>query len=320
MRPDPDALAMFVQVVDSGTVTAAANRLGLAKSAVSKRIAQLEAQLATPLLHRAPRHVTPTESGALLYERARAVLAQLDLVADEVLARSGALQGPVRLAAPLSFGIRYLGPVIADFMRLYERIEVSLDLDDRRVDLMTGGYDLALRAGRLEDSELRARRLGTSQRALCCSADYAARHGLPDYLEALQGHSCLGYANASIHHLWRFRRTGERAGNEERSLTLRGRFVANSGEALMDAARAGLGLVVLPRFLVAEAVRDGSLRPVVIPGWEPVPDSLQLVYPPTPALPLKIRTLIEHLAERIREPFPWDAPFVSPSEWSAPAR
>jgi DNA-binding transcriptional LysR family regulator len=307
MRPDPEALATFVQVVDSGSVTAAAARLGLAKSAVSKRVAQLEAQLATRLLHRAPRHVSPTDSGALLYERARALLAQLDSVADELLARSGALQGAVRLAAPLSFGIRYLGPMITDFMRRYEGIEVTLDLDDRHVDLMSGGYDLALRSGRLGDSDLRARRLGTSRRALCCSPGYAERRGLPDRLEALHAHSCLGYTNTTAGHLWRFRRAGSR---EERSLTLRGRLAANSGEALLQAACAGLGLVVLPTFLVSDAVRAGTLRPVPLTGWEPVPDSIQLIYPPTPSLPLKTRALIEHLAERIREPFGWDAPFA----------
>ncbi|HWL82413.1 MAG TPA: LysR family transcriptional regulator [Roseomonas sp.] len=308
MRPDIEALATFVQVVDSGTITAAAARLGLAKSVVSKRVALLETQLSAKLLHRAPRRVTPTETGALLYERARALLGQLDTVADEVMARSGALQGLIRLAAPLSFGIRYLGPLIAAFMRRYEGIEVMLDLDDRHVDLFSGGYDLALRSGRLGDSELRARRLGTSRRALCCSPDYAARHGLPESLEALAAHSCLGYANAAAGHLWRFAPAGDTAG-EPRSLVLRGRMTANSGEALLDAARAGIGLVVLPTFLVADAVRAGDLLPLRIPGWEPVPDTIQLVYPPTPAMPLKVRALIEHLAGTIHEPFAWDEPF-----------
>lgn len=311
MRPDLDALATFVHVVDSGTITGAAARLGLAKSVVSKRVSQLEAQLSAKLLHRAPRHVTPTEAGALLYERARALLAQLDTVADEVMERSGALQGLIRLAAPMSFGIRYLGPLLAEFMRRYERVEVVLDLDDRHVDLVGGGYDLALRSGRLGDSELRGRRLGTSHRALCCSPDYAARHGLPDSLEALARHSCLGYANLSSGHLWRFAPEGNPGAPEaaQRSLVLRGRLVANSGEALLDAARAGIGLVVLPTFLVSEAVSAGELMPLRIPGWVPVPDSIQIVYPPTPAMPLKVRRLIEHLAEGVREPFPWDEPF-----------
>lgn len=313
MRPDIEALATFLQVVDSGTVTAAAARLGLAKSVVSKRIAQLELQLSTKLLNRAPRQMTPTETGALLAERARAVLAQLDTVADDVMAQSGALRGLIRLAAPLSFGggALSLGPVIAGFMRQWPHVEIALDLDDRHVDLLGGGHDLALRTGRLVDSALRSRRLGRSHRALCCSPDYAAQHGLPDRLEALAQHSCLGYANIAAGHLWRFARSAAPEG-EERSLVLRGRLTANTGEALMDAACAGLGLIVLPTFLVADRVRQGRLIPVHIPGWTPVSDDIQLVWPPTPALPLKVRRLIDHLAEAIREPFAWDEPFRAP--------
>ncbi|MCQ4159557.1 LysR family transcriptional regulator [Roseomonas sp. GC11] len=306
MRPDIEALAAFLQVVDSGSVTLAAKRMALAKSVVSKRVAQLEAQLGTRLLNRAARAVTPTEAGLLLAARARGLLAQLDTVADEVMARSGALSGQLRLAAPLSFGTRHLGPLIAGFMRDYPDIEVTLDLDDRHVDLVGGGYDLGLRIGRLGDSTLRSRRLGLSRRALCCSPDYAARHGLPERLEALPAHSCLGYANAAAGHLWRFLPEG---GGAARSLVLRGRLTANNGEALLEAARAGIGLVVLPRFLVDAPLRAGALREITLPGWAPEPDIIQLVYPPTPALPLKTRTLIEHLAARLREPFPWDAPF-----------
>lgn len=308
MRPDVDALATFLQVVDSGSVTAAAARLGLAKSVVSKRVAQLEAQLSTQLLNRARRHVAPTEAGALLAERARALLAQLDTVADEVMARSGKLSGQLRLAAPLSFGTRHLGPLIAGFMRAYPEIEVVLDLDDRHVDLQAGAYDLGLRIGRLADSSLRARRLGLSRRVLCCSPDYAARHGRPRSLEALAAHSCLGYANAAAGHLWRFV-PGD--GGAPRSLVLCGRLTANSGEALLEAACAGIGLVVLPRFLVAAPLREGRLVELDIPGWVPEPDNIQLVYPPTQALPLKTRTLIEYLAERIRAPFPWDTAFTA---------
>ncbi|WP_419899366.1 LysR family transcriptional regulator [Roseomonas sp. USHLN139] len=307
MRPDIDALATLIQVVDCGTITGAAARMGLAKSVVSKRMAQLEAQLSAKLLHRAPRKVTPTESGALLVARARALLAQLDTVADEVMARSGALSGQLRLAAPLSFGARHLGPLIAGFLRDYPGIEVALDFDDRHVDLLSGQYDLALRIGRLGDSTLRARRLGTSRRALCCSPDYVARHGAPGALEALAGHSCLGYANASSGHIWRF--IPADGGGEARSLVLGGRLTANSGEALLEAARAGIGLVVLPTFLLSAEVRAGALVPLQIPGWMPEPDTIQLVWPPAAALPLKARTLIEHLAARLREPFDWDAPF-----------
>lgn len=310
MRLDPQDLATFVQVVDSGTLTAAALRLGLAKSVVSKRMAGLEARLGAKLLHRAPRQVTATETGALLYARARALLAELDSLAEDVSSRAGALSGAIRLAAPMSFGTRHLGPAIAGFARRYPAVEVTLDLDDRYVDLLGGGYDLAVRIGRLGDSTLRARRLGTSHRVLCCSHDYAARAGLPATLEALQAHEATAYANSRAGHIWRFmpREPGaERRVAQHRSLSLRGRLTSNSGEALIDAARAGLGLTLLPSFMLAPAIAEGSLLPVVIPGWVPVPDTIHVVWPETPVLPLKLRTLIEHLAEGIAEPFGWDA-------------
>lgn len=309
MQPNTDDLATFVQVVDSGTLTAAALRLGLAKSVVSKRVAGLEAQLGAKLLNRAPRQVTPTEAGSLLYARARPLLAQLEGLVDDISAQSGTLRGSIRIAGPMSFGTRYLGPAIAGFMRRYDQIEVSLDLDDRHVDLLAGGYDLAVRIGRLGDSSMRARRLGTSYRVLCCSAAYAAQAGLPESLEALPAHACLGYANAPSGHIWRFMpREGspQRAG-QHRSVALRGRLTANNGEALLDAARAGLGLTLLPTFMVGPAVLAGELVPVAIPGWVPVPDTIHVVYPETPAMPAKLRALIEHLAGCIAEPFPWDA-------------
>ncbi|MDB5370448.1 MAG: LysR substrate binding domain protein [Roseomonas sp.] len=309
MRLSSDDLATFVQVVDSGTMTAAALRLGVPKSVVSKRIAGLEARLGTKLLHRAPRHVAPTESGTLLHARARALLAELESLTDDVSAQSGTLRGLIRIAAPMSFGTRYLGPAIASFMRRYEQVEVALDFDDRYVDLLGGGYDLAVRIGRLGDSSLRARRLGTSRRALCCSSEYAARAGLPGSLEALSAHACLGYANAPSGHIWRFMPEGAQDKRQEashRPVTLHGRLTANNGEALLDAARAGLGLTLLPSFMVGPAVAAGELVPVHIPGWVPVPDTIHVVYPETAAMPLKLRALIEHLAEQISEPFPWD--------------
>jgi DNA-binding transcriptional LysR family regulator len=194
-------------------------------------------------------------------------------------------------------------------MRRYDQIEVSLDLDDRHVDLLAGGYDLAVRIGRLSDSSMRTRQLGTSHRVLCCSADYASRAGLPDSLEALPTHACLGYANAPSGHIWRFmpREGGERRLAQHRSVALRGRLTANNGEALLDAARAGLGLTLLPTFMVGPAVMAGELVPVTIPGWVPVPDTIHIVYPETPAMPAKLRALIEHLAASIAEPFLWDA-------------
>ncbi len=305
MRPSTDDLATFVQVADSGAVTAAALRLGLAKSVVSKRIAHLEAALSAKLLHRSARGMTLTDAGALFYRRAAAVLSQLDAMSDEVAARSGDLQGRIRIAAPMSFGMRHLGPIIAGFMQAHPRIEIGIDLDDRYADLQGEGYDLAVRIGRLNDSALKARKLGVSRRALCCSPAYAGRHGLPDSLDGLMAHDCLTYGNVAAAQVWRFASTSDPAA-EERSLAPRGRFASNSGEALLDAARGGVGLVILPTFITADALAAGDLVEVHIAGLRPSAGLIQVVYPETAAMPLKVRALIDHLAATLREPFSWD--------------
>ena len=305
MRPSTEDLATFVQVADSGAITAAALRLGLAKSVVSKRIAHLEATLSAKLLHRSARRMTLTDAGALFYGRASAVLSQLDAMSDEVAARSGDLQGRIRIVAPMSFGVRHLGPIIASFMQAHPRIEISLDLDDRLTDLQGEGYDLAVRIGRLNDSALKARKLGVSRRALCCSPAYAERKGLPDSLDGLMAHDCLTYGNVAAGQVWRFASTSEPAA-EERSLAPRGRFASNSGEALLDAACGGVGLVILPTFITADALAAGDLVEVQIAGWRPSAGLIQVVYPETAAMPLKVRALIDHLAATLREPFSWD--------------
>jgi DNA-binding transcriptional LysR family regulator len=245
------------------------------------------------------------------------LLAQLDAVGDEVAARSGALQGQIRLAGPMSFGTRHLSRIVAQFMQTHPRVEIGLDLDDRHVDLRGGGYDLAVRIGRLGDSSLRSRKLGLSRRALCCSPRYAEQAGLPTTLDALKDHACLNYAYAALGQTWRFARAGEPRG-EERAIAPHGRLTANSGEALLQAARGGLGMAVAPTFMIEEAVRAGELMTVQIAGWEPVSDTIQVVYPETSAMPLKVRALIDHLASSIREPFSWDQDVVRPASVGDP--
>ena len=304
MQPSLEEFSAQVHVIGCGSVTAAAARMRLAKSVVSKRIASLETCLGAKLLHRANRRIVPTDDGLLVYERAAALLPQVDALVDEVACRSGALRGPIRLAGPLSFGIRHLSRIVVDFMHLHPEIEVRLDLDDRYVDLAGGGYDLALRIGRLEDSALKVRRIASSNRAIYYSGAYAQTSELPVTLADLAGHKCLGYVNAASGHIWRFQPIG---GGGARSLTLPARFLTNNGEALVDAAIAGLGLAVLPTFLAQDAVRAGKLVEVTLPGWTVEADTIYAVYAETIALPMRVRELIEFLATKLRPPSPWDA-------------
>jgi DNA-binding transcriptional LysR family regulator len=302
MKPSVEELETLVQVVTSGSVTAAAARLRTTKSVVSKRLSRLESLLGTSLFRRAGRTMRPTEVGLAVYERAVAVLAGVDGLLEEVAAKADALQGTIRLAGPQSFGNRYLSPLIADFLARHPRIDIVLDLDDRFVDLRAGAHDVAIRIGRLEDSALKARKLATSRRGIYCAPDYARRHGAPDTVEGLAEHACLGYANAASGHIWRFEPV---AGGPSRSLGLPARLLSNSGEALRDAAIAGLGIAALPAFMAHDAVATGALAEITLPGWTMAADTIYAVHPESLVQSLRVRALIDHFAQHLKPPLPW---------------
>ncbi len=303
MKPTLEELNALVQVVDGGSVTAAAGRLRVAKSVISKRVANLEAKLAVSLLHRSGRRMIPNDAGLLVYERAKVVLPQVDALVEEVGVRAGLLRGPIHVSAPMSFGIRYLSPIVSKFMLMHPQVDVRLDLDDRYVDIGARGYDLAIRIGRLEDSALKARRIAISRRGIYGSAAYLQREGLPRTLDDLGRHACLAYANVTSGHIWQFEHARS---HEIRSLTLPPRFVSNSGEALRDAAVEGLGLVALPAFLVNDEVRSARLVEVKLQGWLMAPDTIQAVFSQSVALPARMRAFIEHIAAALSPPLPWE--------------
>ncbi len=298
MKPTVLELEAMVRIVDCGSITAAAARLRVPKSVVSKRLAALEAKLGASLFRRAGRSMTPTDAGLHTYERAVLLLPQFDALVEEVAAQSGDLRGLIQVAAPLSFGNRHLSALIVDFMQRHPAIEVRLDLDDRHVDIASGRYDVAFRIGRLEDSALRAKRIASSRRGIFCSPEYASAHGVPTTIEALESHSCLGYDNASSRHIWRFE---PEAGGAQRALSLPARFITNSGEALLDAAVAGLGLAALPRFIAVDMRIGGRLIEVELDGWTMVPDTIYAIYAETFRLPLRVRSLIDHVSDALRD-------------------
>jgi DNA-binding transcriptional LysR family regulator len=301
MRYSFDNIAAFVQVVESGSISAAALRLNLAKSVVSKRIADLEAELGVELLHRSTRGVTATDKGIAFHKRAREIMRDLDQAADEVTDRSDDLCGQLRITAPMSFGTMYLSPMLFQLLARHPRLEVALNLDDRLVDILVEGYDLAIRIARLRDSSLVARKLAVSRRVVCCSPEYAKRHGLPSSLDDIVAHSCIGYANTHSSQLWQFE---SRDGTEPRSLTVRSRIVANNGEAMRDAAIAGLGLAVLPLFIVADALGKGELINA-LPHERPADDAVYALYPHTRHVAQKVRAIIDYLVQALADP-PWE--------------
>ncbi len=297
-----DILA-FIQVIEAGSISTAAQRMGLSKSVVSKRITDLEGVLKVELLHRSTRGVIPTDKGITFYQRARSVMQQLDQAAAELIEQDGELWGSLRIAAPMTFGTMYLGPILFSFISRYPQLRLALDLDDRITDLLGKGYNLGIRIGRLRDSSLVARKLAVSRRVICCSPEYAQRAGLPATIEELAGHACIGYANVSPSQIWQFEPV--EPGGAPRSLIVRSRIVTNNGESMRDAAIAGLGISILPVFIVAKALASGQLINA-LPDTCPVADMIYAVYPRNQHLPKKVRAVIDHLVAIFEGNPPWE--------------
>jgi DNA-binding transcriptional LysR family regulator len=302
MRYKLEDIVTFLTVIEAGGLSAAARRLGIAKSVASKRISDLEGALAATLLRRSARGLLPTDAGAAFYGRARDILAELEDAAAAA-AGAGELSGSMRVAGPLSFGMPHLAPVLFDFLVRHPRLELALHLNDRVVDIIREGYDLAVRIGRLKDSSLVAKKLAVCERVLCCSPAYAKHAGLPRTLDALNDHACIGYANVPIGERWLFESV--KPGGKQRSVLVRPRLTVDNGEAIRDAAIAGMGLTVLPAFLVADALRAGKLIPV-LQDTPVVSDGIFVVYPPDRHLSTKVRALIEHLTAAFKGVPPWE--------------
>jgi DNA-binding transcriptional LysR family regulator len=293
----------FTQVMEAGTVTAAAKRLNLSKSVISKRISDLEAALDVELFRRSTGQIRSTESADALYERMVPLIQEINETAERVSRSQQALQGRLRITLPMSFGTMYLGPVIAEFARSHPDLELAIDYDDRMVDLVRNGYDLGIRIGRLKDSTLKARKLCNCPRVVCCSPAYSKQHGLPTSLADLATHSCIDYAHVHTSQLWQFE--SRRPGRKAAFVPMRSRIVANNGEVMRDMAIAGLGLVLLPQFLAALPLREGSLIPALA-SETPVSYDIFAVYPSTRHVSTKVRTLIDYLARYFAPPLPWD--------------
>lgn len=293
----------FIQVVESGGVNAAAMRLNVSKSQLSARVARLESELRTKLLHRSPRGITTTDAGQRFYVHMCEVLARMQQAVDEVSGEdSEQIVGSLRVAAPMTFGTVHLGPVLYAFLREHPALELTMELDDRYVDLLAGGYDLGVRIGRLYDSSLMARRIAPSRRVLVCSPDYARQNGVPETIEDIQRHDCICYGNASVAPYWQF--TPPQEGEPPRQIVVRGRIHLNNGESMRDAAIAGLGIAALPTFIAADALRSGELIEL-LPDSPPTADAIYAVYPQTRYVSRAVRGVIDALAAAFERP-PWE--------------
>ena len=278
-------LETFVAVADAGGVSGAARRLGLPKSIVSRRLARLENDLGAQLLTRTTRGAALTEAGATFREHAARVVAELDAARDSI-APEGELRGLLRIAAPLSFGASHLAPLIAEFARRHPSLQVTTAYGDRFVDLVADGFDVAIRLGWLPDSTLVARRIGPMTGRLVASPAYITAHGAPASLDDIHRHPALMQGTET----WRVR-----DGEQVVTLHPQGRFKADNGQALVSAVLAGLGIAMLPDFLIDAHVASGELV-TLLPQY-PMPEAgLYVVRPPGGHPSRKVRAFTDFLA------------------------
>jgi DNA-binding transcriptional LysR family regulator len=282
----------FVCVIDQGGFTDAARKLGVSKSAVSKHIASLESRLAVRLLNRTTRRVSATEIGLAYYDRAKTVLKDAAEADSMVTAMQSEPRGALRVSVPVSFGITQLSGAVSAFLETYPEVEINLVLDDRFVELVAEGYDLAIRIGALADSSLRVRKLAESRMLLVASPRYIKQRGAPASLEDLSEHTLLHYSNLSTGNVWRLRTLK----GQERQVRVGGRLTANNGEALRLAAEAGLGIALLPAFIIGDAIRAGRLVELV-PDQPLEQLGIHAIYPAGRFTQPKLRAFIDFVAD-----------------------
>ena len=286
----------FATVVDQGGFTDAARKLGISKSAVSKHVSSLETRLGARLLNRTTRRVSPTEIGLAYYDRARRVLNDAGEADALVTAMQSAPSGVLRISVASDFGSQHLSPILGEFLHEYPDITVNMVLDNRYAELISEGFDLAVRIGELEDSSLRARKLAETEKRMIAAPSYLEEYGHPARIEDLNEHKLLHYSNQASGGVWRVTSpTGEK-----RQVRSAGWLTVNDGQSLLNAAVNGLGIAYLPAFLYGPEMREGRLVPA-IENLPPETQGIYAVYPPGRYTQPKVRAFIDFLVERFRD-------------------
>ena len=296
-------MRVFARVVESGSFSAAGRELGVAPSSVSRQIGELEDSLGARLFHRTTRKLSLTEAGRVYYARVSRILVGVDEAKLAVAQVDGTPSGILRLTVPTSVGRLHIAPALAAFRAQYPAVEVVLGMTDDVVDVVAEGWDLAVRVGRQRDSSLIARRIGRGRRLVCASPAYLRQAGAPAKPADLADHNCLTFRSHAGSNVWRFR--GAHGTVDAR---VAGSLYANGSEALAAAAVGGLGIVMLPEWLVGIEIGQGRLTPL-LPGWRAVPaDSpLYAIYAHQRHLPPKVRAFVDFLAARFAADYAWDA-------------
>lgn len=295
-----DEMQSFVRVVESGGISAAAERFGMAKSAVSRRLQELENRLGVQLLQRTTRRINLTEDGRSFYHHCQRILDELEEAERSLSSEQQRVHGQLRVAAPLSLTVRHLSPVFTDFLQLYPEVNLELDLQDRQINIIEERVDLTIRVGQLDDSSMVARRLAPVETLLCASPEYLQRHGTPEAPEDLREHDGLSYGNLSDQRQWTVL---DREGVTH-TVVPQTRMRANNGDVLLEAALAGLGLAVMPSFICNRELSEGRLV-ALLPDYHTEPSAAYALYPSRRLLPLRVRVFIDYLAQRLGDKPPW---------------
>lgn len=289
-----ESIRAFTQVVEQGSFAAAARKMQLSRSAVNKLVINLENQLGVQLLYRTTRQVTPTDTGRAFYERCIGILSSLEEAELAVSQQHSEPKGTLKINAPMSFGISYLGAKIADFMARYKDIKIQLTLEDRFVDPISEGYDLVIRIGPpLKSPSLVAHHITILPRVICAAPSYLKAKGIPTDPNELKDHSCLHYGYLTTGCQWQLINKEK---EEQVSVSTDGVFCSNNGEVLRDAAVKGLGIAILPTFIVERELERGELQ-VILPDYHPPELTLCVIYPVNRHLSTKIQLFTQFFQE-----------------------
>ncbi|MFI2811252.1 LysR family transcriptional regulator [Microbulbifer sp. JSM ZJ756] len=291
-----DAMRAFVTVVNEGTFTRAADRLEMSPQLVSKYVSQLEQHLGVRLLNRTTRRIHLTEAGASYHQRAQQILNDIEEMENQLGDLQTQARGLLRISAPVSFAIRHLAPLLTDFQAAHPAVDIDLQLNDRKVDIVEEGFDIALRIGHLKSSSLIARQIAPVRLVMCASPDYLEQHGTPARPEALRDHRYLRYSYMEVDADEAVYRGLRSAGSH---------LVSNNGDVLMQAAIAGAGIVLQPTFIAGSAIQEGKLR-IILPQHEPEPMALYAVYAHRQLLASKVRSFVEFMDGYFGDPPYWD--------------
>ena len=295
--PDFEGLAIFAKVVELQSFAAAATELALSKATVSKAVTRLEQRLGARLFNRTSRRLALTDTGQKLSAQAARLLSDGEAVENEALAQSVSPRGLVRLAVPMTFGVKEVAPILPEFLSKYPDVTIDLHLSDAKVDLVGDGFDAALRIASLPDSSLIARRLCGMSRFTVASPAYLKRHGRPTHPMHLAEHKCFGYAYLSTPDVWHY----TNAKGEQASVRPGGPLRANNGEAVVPALLAGLGIADMPDFIVGDAIASGEVE-VILEGWKQAESAVHLVMPSGRPRPARVEVLADFLTRHFTRP------------------